>query len=418
MPTFPHPVARLTRRVRATALTCALLGLAAAAIPAITTGCSGITRTPRDNAYLMDLRTKTDAQDAAAVRSAFAAFLKRPIAEQTDFAAGKRASPSIVDVLVISGGGDWGAFGAGVLKGWGTVPSTDPLARPEFDIVTGVSTGALIAPFAFAGDDESYEQIVHLYRNPQRDWVKERGALFFLPNNISFAEVPGLERDLRENINDRLIRKVAEGGREGRLLAVNTTNLDDGGPRVFMVSTEAQRAIDTGNADRVHTILLASSGIPAAFPYREIDGEMYVDGGVTGNIIYGGRLAEGDTLPGIWQREHPDLPLPTFRYWVLFNNQVRGSPAVVRGRWPDIVARSIQLSIRASTLTAVRHLFTIAELERLRYKANVEVRFLAIPDSWTPKNPNVFDKDTMNDLADLGERLGADPKNWSTSAPQ
>ena len=70
------------------------------------------------------------------------------------------SSNRTIDMLVVSGGGDWGAFGAGVLKGWGRVKG--PLARPQFDVVTGVSTGALIAPFAFLGDDGSIERIVQL----------------------------------------------------------------------------------------------------------------------------------------------------------------------------------------------------------------------------------------------------------------
>jgi len=106
--------------------------------------------------------------------------------------AGATTRPT-VDLLVISGGGDWGAFGAGVLKGWSKVQGD--MARPQFDIVTGVSTGALIAPFAFLGDDASIERVVQLYRNPKEDWAKSRGILFFWPTNPSFYKLPGLERE-------------------------------------------------------------------------------------------------------------------------------------------------------------------------------------------------------------------------------
>src|SRR5687768_17108626 len=97
--------------------------------------------------------------------------LARTKSQYDDYNAGRAKATPVIDVLVISGGGDWGAFGAGFLKGWGEVPADHPLARPEFDVVTGVSTGSLIAPFAFLGDDASIEQVVHLYRNPQKDWV-------------------------------------------------------------------------------------------------------------------------------------------------------------------------------------------------------------------------------------------------------
>ena len=97
--------------------------------------------------------------------------------------------------LALSGGGGEGAYGAGILAGW-TAAGT----RPEFTLVSGVSTGALIAPFALLGDDESIERVVHLYRNPKKDWVKQRWPLYFYPTNISFAEVPGLERTMKQII--------------------------------------------------------------------------------------------------------------------------------------------------------------------------------------------------------------------------
>ena len=91
--------------------------------------------------------------------------------------------------------------------------------------MTGVSTGTLIAPFAFLGDQQSADEIVNLYRNPEPDWVKQRGILYFLPDNISFAEVPGLEREMQKHITLDMIRRIAKAGADGRVLAVNTTDL-------------------------------------------------------------------------------------------------------------------------------------------------------------------------------------------------
>jgi len=241
-------------------------------------------------------------------------------AQYDAYQAGRLSTPPVIDILIVSGGGDWGAFGAGFLKGWGRVPP-GPMARPQFDVLTGVSTGALIAPFAFLGTDDALEQIVQLYRHPKPDWVKQRGFLYFLPNNISFAEVPGLEREMREKIDVQMLTWLVAGGQDGRLLVVNTTNVDNGDARVWDVVAEAQQALTTHDIDRVHRILLASSGIPGAFPFREIDDEMYVDGGVTGNILYGGRLREQDTLAGVWAVQYPDTPMPPTRFRVIFNNQ-------------------------------------------------------------------------------------------------
>ena len=77
--------------------------------------------------------------------------LERAKAEYHRYTAGGRKEPPVIDILIISGGGDSGALGTAFLKGWQKVPAQHPLAKPEFDAVTGVSTGTLIAPFAFLG---------------------------------------------------------------------------------------------------------------------------------------------------------------------------------------------------------------------------------------------------------------------------
>ena len=98
------------------------------------------------------MRTKGDEQAVTEGRRVLDRSLERAKAEYDRYTAGGRKAPPVIDILIISGGGDWGAFGAGFLKGWQKVPAQHPLAKPEFDAVTGVSTGTLIAPFAFLGD--------------------------------------------------------------------------------------------------------------------------------------------------------------------------------------------------------------------------------------------------------------------------
>jgi Patatin-like phospholipase len=377
-------------------------------------GCGpAMTRPPMTQQELLKLRTTADEESVAAGRKLLGRLIERTKA-QYDRAVAEGKQRPVIDILIISGGGDWGAFGAGFLKGWLKVPAQNALAKPEFDAVTGVSTGTLIAPFAFLGDAQSIDEIVNLYRNPQEDWVKQRGILYFLPDNISFAEVPGLEREMRKHITADMVGRIAKAGADGQLLLVNTTNLDTGTSRVFDLVAEAQRAADSGELDRIHNIMLASAGIPGAFPFRVIDEELYVDGGVTGNIIYGGRIAEEDSLPALWQKAYPNLPIPKFRFWVIFNNQFRPVPVVVAPNWVAVIQRSLETSTRAATATAVRHLFAMAEISELKRKADVEVRVVSIPPDWSPPVPGVFKKETMNNLADLGEKMGADPASWSS----
>jgi hypothetical protein len=381
-------------------------------------GCGpSMTRPQVTQQDLLKLRTRVDEQAMSTGEKIIVRSLERTKAEY-DRRAAAGQPPPVIDILIVSGGGDWGAFGAGFLKGWLKVPAQHPLAKPEFDAVTGVSTGALIAPFAFLGDQQSTDEIVNLYRNPGADWVKQRGILFFLPDNISFAEVPGLEREMRTHITMDLVRRIASAGADGRLVAVNTTNLDDGTSRVFDLGAEAQRAVNDNNLDRIHNIMLASAGIPGAFPFRMIDDQLYVDGGVTGNIVYGGRISEEDSLPALWQKAYPNLPVPKVRFWVIFNNQFRPMPVVTAPNWPAVIQRAMETSTRAATATAVRHLFAIAEISRLKRKADVEVRIVSIPGDWFPPVPGTFIKETMNNLADLGEKMGADPASWSNQPPE
>jgi predicted acylesterase/phospholipase RssA len=301
------------------------------------------------------------------------------------------------------------------LKGWGSVKGE--FARPEFDVVTGVSTGALIAPFAFLGDDQSIEQIVQLYRNPQSDIAVSRGMLFFLPNNPSFYALPGLERELLRVMDRAMLERVAAQESTGRVLLVNTTNIDLGEMRAWDLVAESRSALARNDASYLHRIVLASAGIPGIFPARGIGDYLYVDGAITGNILYAGQTQKDKTLLARWKAAHPTGPLPRVRYWVIFNNQVRFPPQITAERWPDLLNRATIMSTQTSTVNSIRHLYALAEIERLRQRADVEVRLISVPEEWVPSKAGTFVKEVMNDLADLGERMGADPASWRTEAP-
>jgi hypothetical protein len=95
--------------------------------------------------------------------------------------------------------------------------------------------------------------------------------------------------------------------------------------------------------------------------------------------------------------------------WVIFNNQLRPVLELTPPGWVAVIQRSLDTATRASTATAVRHLFSMAEVAKLKRKADVEVRFVSIPGDWYPPVPGVFIKETMNNLTDLGEKMGTDP---------
>lgn len=363
-----------------------------------------------------DLLTRREAlaeRHAATLRTQFVALYTGIKREYEEALARGESEPPTCDILVISGGGDYGAFGAGFLKGWGSVREGG-LPRPEFEVVSGVSTGALIAPFAYLGSDEDYDEVVALYSNPKDDWVRERGLLFFLPANESFAEVPGIEREVRTAFGPERIARIAEENRRGRLLVVNTTDLDDGGARPFELSHIAAQAVATGDPSKFHDLLLASSGIPGAFPPREIESGLYVDGGVTSNILYGGDLRRNRGLQTLWPEIAPGLPPLRIRYWVILNNSLYAAPQTTQRTWVAVIERSVELAVRASTITALRHLLALARIANLEGETTAEVRIVAIPDDWRPPVAGVFKEETMRALEKLGEELGRDPGAWRT----
>ena len=90
----------------------------------------------------------------------------------------------------------------------------------------------------------------------------------------------------------------------------------------------------------------------------------------------------------------------------------------VQGTWLDVLGRSVDVAIRSSTMTGLRHLYSHAEAVTRRGDGSIEVRWMAIPNDWRPKVEGVFKQETMSELADIGARLGADPTNWKTTAPE
>jgi predicted acylesterase/phospholipase RssA len=333
-------------------------------------------------------------------------------------ARGESPEPPALDVLVLSGGGDYGAFGAGFLDGWGRCTRTGPCGagkRPDFDVVTGVSTGALIAPFAFIGDDDSAATALRLYREPKKDWVVLRDIFFFLPGRESFMSTKGLERDIKAQISPGVVARIAERSREGRVLAIGATNLDLGTLKVFRLSAEAERADATGDLSRVHDILLASSAIPAAFPPRVIDDTLYVDGGTTANILIEAEMRSPNTAGSELGRLHPGTPMPAVRYWVIINNQLGAAPTVVQPSWESITGASVSTAIRSSTIGSLRMLELQTRYMRDVLRIDAQFRYVAIPDDWRPPREGIFQKETMESLAELGEAMGQDPGVWRSA---
>lgn len=378
----------------------------AAVLPCILSmGCASQMRTVQTEQALLARRAEIEKSQGEVFHEAVERLVDRAAAES----AGK-TEPVTVNFLAMSGGGDKGAFGAGFMVGWGQ--STDDLyLRPDFDVVTGVSTGALVASFAYLGTDPSFKLVENFYRNPKKDWVMRR-LFFFLPNHPSFMTLPGLERDINTAIDDTMIRAMADESAKGKAFFVAATDLDYGTQHFWDLGVEAAQSLKTGDSERVRKILLASSAFPVAFPPVVIDGTAYADGGVTANVFLRLDPESPDGFMHVWQRKYPDLPLPKVRYWVIVNTQLQQTPKTVQPKWMEVMSPSLDAAVRSATVTEVRWLTVQAHYTNAVYGTDIEVRVVAIPDEWRPPVAGQFKRETMESLTDLGRKLGAEKSSW------
>lgn len=321
-------------------------------------------------------------------------------------------APFVRDILIISGGGAKGAFGAGFLEGWQAV--TGPNALPEFDVVTGVSTGALIAPFAFIGTEAAYTSIVDFYANPGKNWVHKRGMLYLTPGHVSLFNDDLLQEVIRTSVDESLVQAMADAAAEDRMLQIGATNLDFGIGRIFDLGHEATEAVRIGSPDRVHSMLLASSAIPGVFPPVMLDDLFYADGGATSNIT----LFVTHPLDR-WRELHPDAPLPKYRIWVLVNQQLRIETAVTKARWISVASRGLGTATHSLQLFAMQALHELARESEEIDGREVEFRWIAIPaDAPKKGTKEMFDREYMLALEELGRKMGADPSVWSSEVPK
>lgn len=187
------------------------------------------------------------------------------------------------NLLILSGGGQWGAYGAGLLKGWSA--QTGPSARPSFDVVTGVSTGAMQATFAFLGKDD---RLIAAYTiADEKELVTRHGSLFFLSHGSS-ADLAPLRARVRELADEALLDEVAREARKGRLLYVGAVDALSG--EMYALDLTAM-ARDLSGAERLECYtgaIVASAAIPLVFGQVTIGGTPYYDGGVRNSVFVAG----------------------------------------------------------------------------------------------------------------------------------
>ena len=310
-----------------------------------------------------------------------------------------------INILAISGGGENGAFAAGVLKGW-----TASGQRPEFNIVTGISAGALLAPFAYLGP--AYDHVIERFytRYSTDDLIKNRSLLQTIRTDAGF-DTALLRSRLAEYVDEAVMASIAEEYRRGRLLFIGTTNLDAGRAVTWDIGAIASSG-KPGALDLIRDVMLASVSIPVAFPpvlfEVEADGQIYdelhVDGGVSRQSFLFDLSAEADSFKKL------DI-VGKGRAYVIRNSQLESTWEPVERKLFSIGERSASSMVRSQGIGDLYREYLGA------LKFNFEFNLAYIPSEFEAENHELFDRDYMRQLFALGYEMASEGYPWQSSPP-
>lgn len=306
--------------------------------------------------------------------------------------------------LAISGGGADGAYGAGVLAGWTALGT-----RPEFTMVTGVSTGALTAPFAFLGPAYD-DQLKKLYTTLNSSSIFFRRSVFSIIRGDSVTDNTPLLKMLEQYVTDDMIDKIAAESRRGRILSIGTTNLDASRPVIWNIGRIAN-SNDPRAGDLIRQILLASASIPGVFPpaYIQVQSpsgktydEMHVDGGTSAQMfLYPTRLDYEEL------REILDIK-GTPKAYVIRNSRIHTAYDPVQARLRNIAGKSVASLIRTQ---GIGDAYRIAAIT---HRDGVDLEMTWIPrDAPTDPGNQLFDSAYMSALFEFGFQRTVDGTSWS-----
>ncbi|HET6579973.1 MAG TPA: patatin-like phospholipase family protein [Gemmatimonadales bacterium] len=301
------------------------------------------------------------------------------------------------NILVLSGGGSLGAYSAGLLVGWSASGT-----RPTFDVVTGVSTGALIAPFAFLGSD--FDPILrHEYTTITNDDLFTRRPPVRSLFAESFADNAPLRRRIEGLVTYERMRRVAAEHAKGRRLYLGTTNLDTKRLVVWDMGAIATRGTPEAR-QLIVEVMLASSAAPGFFPPSRfnvtIDGvpyeELHVDGGVTRSMFF-----RPPYIPPSQLEAPTRFALYRSNLFVLVAGKIYADPAGVRPRALRIALAALSSLLYANTRGDLAQLYSYSVLTGMNYFIS------AIPPRYeTGDDAFKFDPAAMTRLFNLGYDLG------------
>lgn len=310
--------------------------------------------------------------------------------------------------LALSGGGPQGAFGAGFLKGW-----SDTGRRPVFKIVTGVSTGALMAPFAFLGP--AYDDALGEFytTTASRDIFARR----WLPGRLLFGEALAdtgpLAALIAEVVDDELLRKIAEAHGQGRRLYLGTVDLDAQRFVVWNMGLIATSGRPEAPA-LFRKVMLASASIPVAFPpvffEVEADGrrydELHVDGAVAAQVFHNGGLFSASVV-----RERAGHGPGREEVFVIHNGRLVPVPSPTARSLRGIALRALDAAGRSSVVGDLFRIYTSTLQEGASFQ------WVTIPEEVDLARSEAFDPEQMRRLFAAGHASALAGPVWATRPP-
>ncbi len=308
--------------------------------------------------------------------------------------------------LAISGGGDKGAFGAGVMVGWTAAGN-----RPEFKLVTGISTGALIAPFAFLGPKYD-DQLQEVFTSVSPDDVMKKRPILAVIFRDALADSRPLWKLISKYANQQMLDDIAAEYRKGRLLLVGTTDLDAHGWVIWNL-TKIAASGHPESLELFRNIVLASASIPAAFPpvmiEVEVDGEkyheMHVDGGTSAQVfIYPPSLDIKKLSEEMGAARKRKL-------YVIRNSRLDPEWAEIERRTLKVAGRAISALIHSQGRGDLYTIYLLAKRDGIDFNlAYISRRFHAV-------HLEEFDNKYMNKLFDFGYDQASKGYHWEKVPP-
>jgi len=313
-------------------------------------------------------------------------------------------------ILALSGGGMFGAYTVGVLNGWSKAGN-----RPTFDVVTGISTGALIAPLAFLGLEHD-PHLSKMYTSITRRDVFAYRSWAILPFRDALATTGPLRANVETTISEEVVLALAAEHRKGRRLYIGTTNLDT---KRFNTWDLGAIATQGGKPARklIVDLMVASCSLPGVFPpvpiEVELDGkrytELHVDGGMTSPLFVPTSVLDAAAL----DPSRPVAAQTPATLFVVLAGKAFVDPGPVDARLLPVLGAGAAALVSAQTRLEVANLYHICRLGGIHFQMTSLAN-----DFPTPAGGLEFVRPEMNKLFDEGVRVGSSGPLWLSAPPE